>query len=107
VSLVFDSRRLVTVQEAAHACSMSRNSFAGLFRNVMGVSFGDFALRHRITAAAEELVRASEPLKAVAANWGFADISHFTRCFVRHYGISPGAYRTRASASAFFPNGNS
>jgi len=35
-----------------------------------------------------------EPLAEIAARAGFADQSHFTREFKRHFGITPGHYRS-------------
>jgi AraC-like DNA-binding protein len=105
VALVFECTRLVTVKEASRACSMSRNAFAFLFKAIMGITFVDFALRHRITGAAARLANTGEPIKAIASEWGFADMSHFARCFVRHYGVSPGAYRKTTTERAFYQEG--
>lgn len=93
LELAFRSKRLVTNVEAAKLCGMSRDSFIRQFRKVMGVSFAKFALRHRLSGAAEALVSTLVPIKAVAAEWGFTDESHLNRLFVRHYGLTPLKYR--------------
>ena len=39
-------------------------------------------------------------LRAVAAETGFADQSHFTREFKRYTGLTPGAFRTEPLGSS-------
>jgi AraC-like DNA-binding protein len=41
---------------------------------------------------ARRLLRAGEPIAAVAAETGFADQSHLGRLFRRTFGTTPGAY---------------
>lgn len=93
IERVFESRELVTVEEAAQVCHMGRSRFAALFRELMGVTFSRFALRHRLKGAANQLVRTNDPLKAVSQDWGFTDASHLHRCFLSHFGCSPTRYR--------------
>ena len=90
---LFKERRFMTVEDAAETCSMSRNAFADLFKSLMGVSFAKFALRHRLSGASYQLTHTDAPLKAIADDWGFTDVSHLHRCFQKHYGLPPGKYR--------------
>jgi AraC-like DNA-binding protein len=100
VGLVFESRRMVSTAEAAAACGMSGTAFRRRFRDLMGITFAKFALRHRLSQAAVQLLRTEHPLKAVAVAWGFTDDSHFHRAFLRHYACSPGEYRRRRRSGA-------
>ena len=93
VQLAFESDRLVPVREAAEACAMSVRNFERVFKRLMGVSFAQFALRRRIAGAAHDLASTREPIKALAANWGFSDVSHLHHLFVRHYGCTPLEHR--------------
>lgn len=95
VQLVFSSREMVTSSTAARACGFSRNHFDKLFQRLMGLSFARFALRYRLSSAAAQLLRGDDPVKTVAAEWGFTDASHLHHCFMQHYGCSPAAYRKR------------
>jgi AraC-like DNA-binding protein len=92
--LAFGEKRLVTEQEAAAACAMSRNTFARHFTATYGISFSRLALRHRLRGAAADLRNTGLPLKAIAAGWGFVDVSHFHRLFVAHYGATPARWRS-------------
>lgn len=95
--MIFDGKRGLTVQKAAQICSMSRNTFAKHFKTAIGVSFSDFATRFRLKRAAYEILNTNSPLKAIAVNWGFTDISHLHKCFLKHYGCSPSEYRKKAN----------
>jgi AraC-like DNA-binding protein len=96
VELVFSSREMVTLEDAARACSMSRNHFHNIFQELMGLSFAKFALRHRLTKAASRLLTSADAVKTIAAEWGFTDASHLHHCFQKHYGCSPAAFRQRS-----------
>src|SRR5262249_37923502 len=93
VELVFRTRRFLTAGEAARACALGRKAFSALFEKVMGVSFAKFSLRHRLQGAATRLLETSDPVKAVAADWGFTDASHLHTAFRAAYGCSPAQYR--------------
>jgi AraC-like DNA-binding protein len=84
----------VSLSEAAAACGLGRSQFSTVFHHTMGVSFGQFALRGRLAAAALLLLNTGLSAQAIARQTGFADPSHFHRAFVRHYGCTPGRYRT-------------
>ena len=93
MNLVFESNHFVTASEAAKVCGLNRNTLSHLFTDYTGMSFAEFALRYRVSSAAEQLRQTEDPIKAVAANWGFSDTSHFFRSFAKFYGCSPTDYR--------------
>jgi AraC-like DNA-binding protein len=93
MQIALQSPRLITAQEAARRCGLNRNALHDLFVEYMGISFSEFALRYRVSSAASQLRDPEEPLKALAARWGFTDASHLFRCFRKYYGCSPTAYR--------------
>ncbi len=96
VGMVLTASQPVSVGEAARACDLSRGAFSRLFKAAIGITFAKYCLRHRLGAAAEQLLRSDGPIKAVANAWGFVDASHFDRCFQKHYACSPLVYRRRA-----------
>ena len=81
-----------TVGEAAQCAGMSREGFSRRFRKRHGVPPHAFWLQERLNDA-RLLLRAGEPVAAVAADTGFADQSHLGRCFRRAFGVTPGRYR--------------
>lgn len=54
-------------------------------------------LRSRRAEHALRLIRGGDKLADAAMASGFADQSHMTRAFVRHYGFTPGAWRKAAA----------
>ncbi|MBN1555705.1 MAG: helix-turn-helix transcriptional regulator [Phycisphaerae bacterium] len=96
IEMVFRHRRLVTAEEVAKVCGMSRNRFSRLFQEVTGIGFPAFALRYRVSGAANQLACGDAAVKAVARHWGFADDSHLHKVFVEHYGLTPTEYRRDA-----------
>jgi AraC-like DNA-binding protein len=95
LQMVFENRRNISVQEAAKACGMCRNTFGKIFSDLMGMGFPQFALQYRLHGVAQELRQTAIPLKAVAQRWGFTDTSHLHRRFVEQYGCSPKQYRKK------------
>lgn len=85
----------VTVAEAAKNCGLSRAQFCLAFRNTMGMSFGRFCLHSRLRAAARLLTSTRLSIEAIAGRTGFTDGSHLQRTFAKHFGCTPGAYRSR------------
>ena len=93
VQMTFESKKLLTEQDVAKELSMNRNKFNEHFTEMMGMSFSKFALGFRLSGAAAELLHSSKPLKAIAVDWGFTDVSHFHKWFSKYYKCSPVKYR--------------
>ncbi len=93
VELVLRRRCFVSTEDAARECAISQKALNALFRSATGSSFPKFALRYRLQGAASRLLESREPVKAVARDWGFADVSHFHAAFRSSYGCSPVRYR--------------
>lgn len=101
IDLVFASRDRLSNKTAALACGMSTFRFIRRFEAWMGLSFAQFALRHRLSQAAQEIASTEWPIKAVASNWGFTDESHLHRLFAQHYRVTPSQYRTESHTDSF------
>ena len=100
IAMALDSRQPVRVPHAAAACGMCVATFNRLFRGSMGITFAQFALRRRLSCVARELSVADQPLKKIAADWGFTDPSHLCRAFANHYRCTPAEYRARSRVGA-------
>ena len=86
-----------SLSEAAKLCSLSPSRFSELFRESMGVSYGKFALRVRMSNAARDLLTGRMTLEEIAEKWGFFDSAHFCHAFKKFYMTSPGRFVTRKS----------
>lgn len=70
-----------------------------LFANC-GTTIGRYILERRLEQCAEDLKRhgAYEKVSSVAYNWGFNDVSHFSRSFKARFGVSPREFRLQKPA---------
>ncbi|MEX0710648.1 MAG: AraC family transcriptional regulator [Chloroflexota bacterium] len=86
-----ESLRLADV---ALAVGVESDRLARTFRRVYREPMATYIRRLRVNAAAELLVAGDDgTIAAIAAEVGFADQSHLTRCFVRTIGTTPARYR--------------
>ncbi|QOZ38050.1 hypothetical protein XH92_22090 [Bradyrhizobium sp. CCBAU 53421] len=79
------------IGEIATSFGRSREGFSRMVRRELGVAPHTFRLLTRLNHA-RQLLRAGEPIAAVAADAGFSDQSHLTRLFRRTFGTTPGVY---------------
>ncbi|MBO7147212.1 MAG: helix-turn-helix transcriptional regulator [Lentisphaeria bacterium] len=81
--------------EAAAACSLSVSRFSVLFSSVMGVSYGQFALRVRLSKAANDVKSGFFTLNEIAERHGFCDASSFCNAFKKIYRCTPNEFKLR------------
>ncbi|MEY9880724.1 helix-turn-helix domain-containing protein [Bradyrhizobium sp. USDA 329] len=66
-----------------------------------GSSFTDYVIDHRLDGAARDLrdpATADRAIGTIAFDWGFSDLSHFTRRFKQRFGCRPRDWRAKASS---------
>ncbi|RTL21092.1 MAG: AraC family transcriptional regulator [Burkholderiales bacterium] len=80
--------------DLAAEAGLSRYQFLRAFTRLTGLPPHAYLLQRRVQRA-RQLVRGGLPLADAAAASGFADQSHMTRCFVRCFGLTPGAFARR------------
>jgi AraC-like DNA-binding protein len=88
-----DPHRPWTVTSLAHRIAMSRSTFAGRFKELVGEPPQHYLARLRVNAAAARLRSSDDKLSAVAAASGYESVAAFVKAFKRHLGITPGEYR--------------
>ena len=97
VQLVRTSRIPPPLTEAAAQCSLSVSRFSVLFSSVMGVSYGKFALRVRLSHAANEVRSGLYTLNEIAERYGFCDGSSFCNAFKKVYNCTPHEFQNHPS----------
>ncbi len=95
IELVLSSRHAISLHQAARVCGLNSNALNRLFKSLMGLTFAKYCLRRRLSGGAAHLAATTDPVKAIAKEWGFSDASHFHRCFQAQYGCTPAEYRSR------------
>lgn len=87
-----------TLESLGKETGLSRSRFGHLFRAELGMS-PIHALRvMRLRQAALALQFTSDPIERIAEATGFTSLSHLSREFRRHYGVSPRAHRASHGA---------
>ncbi len=85
----------------AEALHCSKRLLHGAFEGDVDTLAG-YILRLRLSACARDLqdgAHAHRPVTDIALSWGFSNLSHFSRVFREHTGMSPSEFRQRTQAS--------
>ena len=83
----------VSLAEIAKLCGQSRGYFIGAFARTTGLTPYRWLQVQRLQKASSLLLESSLSVAEIALICGFADQSHMTRHFTRHFGNSPAAWR--------------
>jgi AraC family transcriptional regulator len=89
----------LSLEEIAAAAGVHPAHLARVFRSHHGCSVGDYLRGLRVEFACRQLSSTDAALIDVALSAGFADQSHFTRCFKQATGLTPGQFRRSAPRS--------
>lgn len=76
------------LEDLAGIAAMSRTHFANTFREVVGVTPGEYLSSWRLTLARTEIAKGTS-LKAIVGKVGFSSSAALSRAFKRRYGASP------------------
>ncbi|HMC53611.1 MAG TPA: AraC family transcriptional regulator [Gemmatimonadaceae bacterium] len=84
-----------TLPKLAREGATSRSVLADRFTRTLGVSPMQYLKRWRLQLAADELVRGSAKVSAIATRIGYDSEAAFSRAFKQETGVSPAAWRRR------------
>jgi AraC family L-rhamnose operon transcriptional activator RhaR len=88
--------RPLSVAEVARHVHLSRRQLTRLFTDQAGSPPASYIEQARLDHAAALLRHTARPIKDIATQFGYADVSRFTRAFSRRTGTPPGRYRRQA-----------
>jgi AraC family transcriptional regulator len=80
---------LATLSDITRATGIGPTRLSRLFRRYQGLSPYQFLLRRKMAVAAELLINPSTLVKEAAAQVGFTDPYHFSRCFKQVHRVAP------------------
>ena len=84
---------------------MSRTSYAGRFKNLVGMAPLEYLTRWRMTMARNALRREHANLATIAEAIGYESDTAFSLAFKRIFGTSPGRYRMQAQHTGIAAQG--
>lgn len=85
--------QVITLKDIATAFSFSPNYLGYLFKEEMNESFSEYVLRRRMEKAKGLLKDVGLKIYEVAHITGYVKLSHFSKQFKDHTGVSPKEYR--------------
>lgn len=91
----------LAVADVAEAVGISERYVHKLLAR-SGSSFTDYVIDHRLDGAARDLndpAMADRAIGAIAFDWGFSDLSHFTRRFKQRFGCRPRDWRAAKTSN--------
>jgi AraC-like DNA-binding protein len=88
---------ILTIEEAAQRCLVSRTKFLRLFNDLFQKSYGAFFVERKIELA-KDLLDQGHSVMDAGYKVGYVNVSHFIKAFRVQYGITPGAYQQQGKA---------
>ncbi|MBM7567213.1 helix-turn-helix domain-containing protein [Paenibacillus sacheonensis] len=88
-------REQVSYKELSEQLHFHANYIALCMKKAFGCTPLDYLTRYRIEQAKQLLIHTGEPIGSIAEATGFATFSYFVRCFGKHTGTKPKAFRQR------------
>ncbi|QFU75944.1 helix-turn-helix domain-containing protein [Halioglobus maricola] len=83
----------VSVRELACASNLSVSALERRFRRHLGKTPHQYIVEVRLENARQLLLETDRPVGTIAIETGFADHSHLTRSFRKHFGCAPSSLR--------------
>lgn len=93
--VVSNSGKPLRVEDMAEKAGMSVRNFTRLFKEAVGMPPANYLVRARCERAATLLLDSDWPLKTIAFKVGFPSEEQMRKVFVRHFSLTPRAYRAR------------
>jgi DNA-binding response OmpR family regulator/signal transduction histidine kinase len=81
-----------TVEQMAEEMNLSRTQLLRKIKALTGLSPNDFIKDIRLKRAAEMISKKVDSITQIGYTVGFNDQSYFTKCFKKHFGITPSDY---------------
>ena len=83
----------LSLNQIAEIAFFSPFHFHRVFKYATGETLNEYVTRRRIKKAALDLLHKHEAITAIAHQYGFGDISSFSRSFKKHFGVSPTQFK--------------
>lgn len=99
VDAAYDNPSL-NLDMVADGCGVSVSHIGKLFREHVGMTFGDYVTDLRMKEIKRRLVETGEAIKDIVQSCGYIDLPNFVRKFKSIEGITPGQYRKLYGKSA-------
>jgi AraC-like DNA-binding protein len=83
-----------TLDDLGQRVGLGRSAFSARFTKLVGQSMYRYLIVRRMEEAAFLLETSNQGIAQIATRVGYETVAAFSKVFLRHYGLSPGRYRT-------------
>ncbi len=73
------------------------------FKQIFGVTIGQFLLQHRMSYARELILDRQVDVTEAAFTVGYSNVSHFIRYYKRVFGVTPGCHKQAGGSRILLP----
>lgn len=88
----------ISTQTLSHAFGYDEAYFCRRFKRTTGITVMKYIQILRLEHAQQLLKKNDQAIGDIALRCGFSDIYYFTRCFSKHFGVAPNAFRKTSRA---------
>jgi AraC-like DNA-binding protein len=86
----------LTLQQLAEEFRVSPSHLRRLFKEETNKSFSEYLMEHRMQKAKEWLCHSNKPIKEIADQLRYTNVTNFTRAYKQFFGTSPGKFREQS-----------
>ncbi len=83
----------ISVESIAARCNIHRNQLLKLFKDRIGQGPQEYLIKYRMSKAAQLLITTNLTVNKVGNAVGYENQLHFSRVFLKVYGLSPKYFR--------------
>lgn len=81
----------MTIQDISKKLFVNQTYLRKMFKEEMNMTLSEYITKYRIEMAQHLIRETDEKLFQIAERVGYSDVSYFSKCFKKYYGISPKA----------------
>lgn len=79
----------LSVSEIAKELLINQTDLRKMFKEETSMTISEYLVKYRMEKAKELILHTDEKLAVIAEKVGYSDVSYFSNCFKKYYGISP------------------
>lgn len=79
----------LSITEIAKALFINQTYLRKMFKSGMNMTLSEYITKYRMTKAKQLLQDTNDKLSLISEEVGYADVSYFSKCFKKYYGVSP------------------
>ncbi|PWW38884.1 MULTISPECIES: helix-turn-helix transcriptional regulator [Paenibacillus] len=87
--------RSATLTSTAEHMHLSKQYICRIIQQVSGINFSKLLFDVKLKKAVQYFKESKLKLEEIADLTGFSDVSHFSRTFKSHFGLTPSKYRAQ------------